>query len=256
MRSFIPMVQGCVSRWGSGYVQGLHFFNLASALFMSFCGSWGYQTVTFSLKWRKLCQEVNIFHYLGLLVMWSEVAQSCPTLCDPVDCSPPGSSIHGILQGRILVGLPFSSVEEVKIVALCTPWGRTRTVPQGHAIASWLLLPCLCSPSFCCLETVWILRDGQGGWSVFLTNKKAGIQKGFCSHEPQCPAWFHRSQIRGQTRNLLFKKNLICIYISIQLIYNIILENLYFNKHLSWLWCQVSGIHTSWGDYFLWWISL
>ena len=32
----------------------------------------------------------------------SEVAQSCQTLCDPVDCSPPGSSIHGILQARIL----------------------------------------------------------------------------------------------------------------------------------------------------------
>ena len=32
----------------------------------------------------------------------NEVAQSCPTLCDPVDCSPPGSSIHGILQARIL----------------------------------------------------------------------------------------------------------------------------------------------------------
>ena len=28
--------------------------------------------------------------------------QSCPTLCDPVDCSPPGSSIHGILRARIL----------------------------------------------------------------------------------------------------------------------------------------------------------
>ena len=28
----------------------------------------------------------------------SEVAQSCPTLCDPVDCSPPGFSIHGIFQ--------------------------------------------------------------------------------------------------------------------------------------------------------------
>ena len=28
--------------------------------------------------------------------------QSCPTLCDPVDCSLPGSSIHGILQDRIL----------------------------------------------------------------------------------------------------------------------------------------------------------
>ena len=28
--------------------------------------------------------------------------QSCPTLCDPMDCSPPGSSVHGILQERIL----------------------------------------------------------------------------------------------------------------------------------------------------------
>ena len=32
----------------------------------------------------------------------SEVAQSCPTLCDPMDCSLPGFSIHGILQARIL----------------------------------------------------------------------------------------------------------------------------------------------------------
>ena len=32
----------------------------------------------------------------------SEVAQSCPTLCDPMDCSQPGSSVHEILQARIL----------------------------------------------------------------------------------------------------------------------------------------------------------
>ena len=39
-----------------------------------------------------------------------EVAQSCPTLCDPIDCSPPGSSVHGILQARILewVAISFS----------------------------------------------------------------------------------------------------------------------------------------------------
>ena len=39
------------------------------------------------------------------------VAQSCPTLCDPVDCSPSDSSVHGILQARILewVAIPFSS---------------------------------------------------------------------------------------------------------------------------------------------------
>ena len=38
------------------------------------------------------------------------VAQSCSTLCDPMNCSPPGSSVHGILQARILewVAIPFS----------------------------------------------------------------------------------------------------------------------------------------------------
>jgi len=32
----------------------------------------------------------------------SEVAQSCPTLLDPMDCSLPGSSVHGIFQSRVL----------------------------------------------------------------------------------------------------------------------------------------------------------
>ena len=32
----------------------------------------------------------------------SEVAQSCPTLSDPMDCSSPGSSVHGIFQARVL----------------------------------------------------------------------------------------------------------------------------------------------------------
>ena len=36
--------------------------------------------------------------------------QSCPTLGDPMNCSPPGSSVHGILQARILewIAIPFS----------------------------------------------------------------------------------------------------------------------------------------------------
>ena len=39
---------------------------------------------------------------LCLKVKEIEVSQSCPTLCDPVDYSPPGSSIHGIFQARML----------------------------------------------------------------------------------------------------------------------------------------------------------
>ena len=42
--------------------------------------------------------EIRIDIYAVLLL----VTQSCATLFDPMDCSPPGSSVHGILQARIL----------------------------------------------------------------------------------------------------------------------------------------------------------
>ena len=47
------------------------------------------------------------------------VAQSCPILCDPMDCSPPGSSVHGILQTRILewVAISFSRREDCLLVS-------------------------------------------------------------------------------------------------------------------------------------------
>ena len=37
------------------------------------------------------------------------VTQSCPTLCTPMDCGPPGSSVHGVLQARILEGVTMPS---------------------------------------------------------------------------------------------------------------------------------------------------
>ena len=42
-----------------------------------------------------------------------EVAQSCPTLSDPMDCSPPDSSVHGIFQARVLewVAIVFSEMK-------------------------------------------------------------------------------------------------------------------------------------------------
>ena len=39
---------------------------------------------------------------LAFIIWKSEVAQSCPTLCNPMDCSLPGSSVHGIFQARVL----------------------------------------------------------------------------------------------------------------------------------------------------------
>ena len=41
-----------------------------------------------------------------------EVAQTCPTLSDPMDCSPPGSSVHGLFQAKVLewVAIAFSEI--------------------------------------------------------------------------------------------------------------------------------------------------
>ena len=51
----------------------------------------------------------------------SEVAQSCPTLSDPMDCSLPGSSTHGIFQARVLEwsAIAFSSVYVYVCVCVC-----------------------------------------------------------------------------------------------------------------------------------------
>ena len=43
----------------------------------------------------------------------SEVAQSCLTLSDPMDCNLPGSSIHGIFQARILEWVAISFIQEI-----------------------------------------------------------------------------------------------------------------------------------------------
>ena len=65
------------------------------------------------------------------------VAQSCPTLCDPMDCSPPGSSVHGILQARIWewVAISFSR-------ASSQPRDQTR-VSCVSCIGRWVPYHCI-----------------------------------------------------------------------------------------------------------------
>ena len=46
----------------------------------------------------KTCYAATITLTTKIRQSESEVAQSCPTLCDPMDCSPAGSSVHGIFQ--------------------------------------------------------------------------------------------------------------------------------------------------------------
>ena len=57
-----------------------------------------------------------------------EVAQSCPTLSDPMDCSPPGSAVHGIFQARELEWVPLPS-----------PTLYTTSV-QNLTLGSWIII--------------------------------------------------------------------------------------------------------------------
>ena len=51
-------------------------------------------------NWFFLCSEINFFP--SDLVSCCSIAKSCLTFCDPMDCSTPGSSVHGLLQAKIL----------------------------------------------------------------------------------------------------------------------------------------------------------
>ena len=85
----------------------------------------------------------------------SEVAQSCPTLSNPMDCSLQGSSLHGILQARILewVAIAFSSdVSSFNINPEFSHFSQPShckcTVPQ-HPLTE--MDSCLPNPGFLCL---------------------------------------------------------------------------------------------------------
>ena len=54
-------------------------------------------------------ENKSLLLMLGVCLCVCVCAQSCPTLCDSMDCSPPGSSVHGILQARILEGVAIPS---------------------------------------------------------------------------------------------------------------------------------------------------
>ena len=66
----------------------------------------------------------------------SEVAQLCPTLRDPMDCSLPGSSVHGIFQARVLEwgAIAFSNTDSISLLILFVflsfsqTWKRCRTL--------------------------------------------------------------------------------------------------------------------------------
>ena len=84
----------------------------------------------------------------------AKLLQSCPTLCDPIDNSPPGSAVPGILQARTLewVAISFSNAWKWKVKVkslsrvqpLATPWTAAYQVPPSMGFSRqeyWSGLP-------------------------------------------------------------------------------------------------------------------
>ena len=96
--------------------------------------------------------------------------QSCPTLCDPMDCSLPGFSVHGILQARTLewVAISFSNAWKWKVKVkslsrvwlLATPWTAAYQAPPFMGFSGqqhWSGVPLL-SPSKLVIKQQRLLR--------------------------------------------------------------------------------------------------
>ena len=77
------------------------------------------------------------------IVFTCSVAQPCLTLCDPVDCSPPGSSVHGILQAGIL-----------EWVAVPSPRGSSLPRDQTHVSC----VSCTAGGFFATWEAPWYIH--------------------------------------------------------------------------------------------------
>ena len=67
------------------------------------------------------------------MLCYAKSLQSCPTLCDPIDSSPPGSLVPGILQARTLewvaISLKVKSLSPVRLLA--TPWIAALQAPPS-----------------------------------------------------------------------------------------------------------------------------
>ena len=96
----------------------------------------------------------------------SEVAQSCPTRSDPVDCSLPGSSVHGMFQARVLewVAIAFSlyhlSHQQSKYMATVL-YLHTSTILMAFSKGKHFYFILISSPYFCVrnfLTWSWFLR--------------------------------------------------------------------------------------------------
>ena len=88
----------------------------------------------------KFCRMLVYLQKHGKAVLCTG-AQSCPTLCDPMDCSPPGSSVHEILQARILEWLNMPSSRDGKTSPSSYFNTETKKMYFQFQMRNWIQFP-------------------------------------------------------------------------------------------------------------------
>ena len=134
-----------------------------------------------SLLPHDLCHEWNVSLQLPATILCCCLAaKSYLTLCDPMDCSPPGSSVHGILQARVLEwvflspgDLPDPGMEPVSILS---------PVLAGRLFFFFFLLP--------------LVPLGKSSWfiSISLCLLKGGVSRNL-RHTSPAPLWLVASEL-------------------------------------------------------------
>ena len=133
----------------------------------------GYTFILFLWKWLIFKISIGKFQR-QFYTAAAKSLQLCPTPCDPIDGSPPGSPVPGILQARTLewVAISFSNAWKWKVKVkslshvwlLATPWSAAYQAPPSMGFSrqeSWSGVP-LPSPSFI-LELTKIIVINEGG---------------------------------------------------------------------------------------------
>ena len=112
--------------------------------------------------------------YIDGIIKWSEVTQSCPTLCDPMDWRPPGSSVHGIFQARVLewVAISFSRGSSRPRDRTRVSWVVGRRFTIGAKREAWQAYKTSVLFSACCSFSVvfaWFIHVDMcsSSWSLF-----------------------------------------------------------------------------------------
>ena len=134
--------------------------------------------------YREKCHFISWRCYLGKVESLTKlVTQSCPTLCNPTDCSLSGSSVHGIFQARILmwVAIPFSRRSS---------WPRDRTWVShiaGRFFTVWATREAHCPYTQRHITEAWPMRV-----IYLIAQEKTKLMAGDKIPRIQCPvrlAW-------------------------------------------------------------------